>query len=82
MSKTRIQIYGEAYVKVIGHLISTLPEDQQEDYKRRFIAEMKTYCVKPRKKTDPPNDEDQSELLNWAPIHCQLFGRCAQASES
>ena len=31
---------------------------------KKFIAEMKTYCIKPRKETEPPNAEDKSELFN------------------
>jgi len=62
MKITRTQIYGEAYVNFVNYLISTVPKEQQKSYKRRFITEMKTYSVQPKKETEQSNPNDKSEL--------------------
>ena len=79
MGIIRTQTYGEAYVKFVEYLISTVPKDQQEEYKKRFVSEIKTYCIKPRKETEPPNPQDKSELLdildNFDPENPEHFAR-------
>jgi len=71
MKETRIGKYGKNLAVWIEHTINTIPKNQRENYKTRFLEELDTYSLEPRKKGQPWNEGcvyELSDLANVADI--------------
>ena len=64
MVEGRVRKYGRNLAIMINHVISTLPGNQREDYKRKFLQELDNYDFSPRKKGEPRNKGCTWELDN------------------
>ena len=55
MKKDRGANLGKCVAYIFNYLISTLPENQKENYRHRFIDELKKYSFVPKRRDEPPN---------------------------
>ncbi|MDD5133748.1 MAG: hypothetical protein PHD81_00020 [Candidatus Nanoarchaeia archaeon] len=62
MIETRAERYGRNLGIQIEYVISTLPKNQRENYKTKFLKEVKNYSFKSRKKGQPKNEGCVKEL--------------------
>ncbi len=62
MEEGRGAKYGRFLAGWVRHTINTIPEPRREEYKERFIAELKKYSFEPRKKGEPMNSGCVREL--------------------
>jgi hypothetical protein len=60
----RAATYGQVLADWVVYTIKTIPKSKQENYKLRFIEELKSYSFEPRKKDEPRNSADNPELEN------------------
>jgi hypothetical protein len=60
--ETRFGKLGRFTATMVNYIIGTLPEEQRNEYKSRFIAELKTYSFKGKKKEEPKNEGCVYEL--------------------
>lgn len=67
MKETRAGRYGKNLAIWIDYTIETIPEDLREVYRARFLEELGTYSLKPRKNGQPLNEgciHELSDLVN------------------
>jgi len=62
MKETRAGKYGRNLAIWIGHTIERIPKEEREGYKTRFLEELKTYSLTPRKNGQPRNEGCVHEL--------------------
>jgi hypothetical protein len=62
MNETRAGKYGRNLSALIGYVIKTIPRSQRQDYRTRFIAELKEYSFEPRRNGQPRNSGCVHEL--------------------
>ena len=55
MKQNRGAELGKCIASCVNYLINTLPDAQRENYKDRFIDELKKYSFTPKRKDEPPN---------------------------
>jgi hypothetical protein len=68
MKETRAGKYGRNLAIWINHTIEEMPEGKREDYRARFLTELKTYSFRPRKNGQPCNEGCVHELSDLAEI--------------
>lgn len=66
MKETRGGRYGRLYAGLLNHVIDVLDADGR--YRRAFLDELQSYCLKPRKKGEPKNKGGVSELEDMAEL--------------
>ena len=62
MKETRAGKYGRKLAIWVNRTIEGMSEGQTEDYKTRFLSELETYSLTPRKSGQPLNDGCVHEL--------------------
>jgi hypothetical protein len=62
MKETRAGKYGRNLAIWIDFTIDTIPETEREKYRARFLDELSTYSLKPRKNGQPRNEGCVHEL--------------------
>ncbi len=68
MKKTRAGKYGRNLAIWIDFTIDTIPQDLRDDYRARFLEELSTYSLKPRRNGQPCNEGCVHELSDLAEI--------------
>ena len=68
MRETRAGKYGRNLAIWIDHTIDTMPEDLRKDYRARFLDELSTYSLKPRKNGQPRNEGCVHELSDLTEV--------------
>ena len=66
----RAATYGRNLGTWVAQTINSQPEEQREDYKTRFLNELKTYSFEPRKNGQPPNSGCKNELSDI--VECDI----------
>lgn len=62
MYETRAGKYGRNLATWVNHTIAGIPKSQREDYRAKFLQELKIYSFSPRKKGRPRNSGCVHEL--------------------
>jgi len=62
--ETRAGKYGRNLAIFVSSFIDSAPDS----YRKKFLNEMQTYCLEPRKKGEPPNKGCVNELENIANV--------------
>jgi len=62
MGETRGGKYGRNLAIWVAHTFQTIPDEGRINYKKRFMEELRTYSLKPRKKGSPRNAGCAHEL--------------------
>lgn len=68
MKETRAGKYGRNLAIWIDYTIDTMPENSRGDYRARFLEELSTYSLKPRKNGQPRNEGCVHELFVLASV--------------
>ena len=68
MEETRAGKYGRNLAIWIDYTIDTMPENLRNDYRARFLEELNTYSLKPRKNGQPRNEGCVHELSDLAEV--------------
>ena len=55
MKEGRHKKYARNLAILIDYVISTIPEEQREEYRKSFLEELEDYDFTPRKKGEPRN---------------------------
>jgi len=69
MVETRARKYGRSLAIWIDYTIDAIPKSEKEEYKARFLGELDTYSLKPRKKGQPSNGGCIHELSDLTDIN-------------
>ena len=78
MKETRAGKYGRNLAIWIDFTIDTQPDDLKANYRARFLEELNTYSLKPRKNGQPPNEgcvHELSDLVNANINNPEQFAR-------
>ena len=78
MEETRAGKYGRNLAIWIDYTIDTMPEKLREDYITRFLEELSTYSLKPRRNGQPRNEgcvHELSDLVNVDISNPEQFAR-------
>jgi hypothetical protein len=62
MEETRAGKYGRNLALWIDYTISTIPKAHRKEYREKFLKELDTYSLMPRKSGQPANDGCVHEL--------------------
>ncbi len=78
MTETRAGKYGRNLAVWIDFTIDTMPESSRNEYRARFLEELSTYSLKPRKNGQPRNEgcvHELSDLIDVEISNPEQFAR-------
>lgn len=67
--ETRAGKYGRNLAIWINRTIKGIPEEQREEYRTRFLRELGSYSLTPRRNGQPSNDGCVHELSDLAEVN-------------